>query len=71
MKILELNELKNSDHQAPFYAVIDETKKGTPDARACGCASLALLNMILVLKAAWTFTTTERPLMKCGGFKNR
>lgn len=50
MKILELNELKNSDHQAPFYAVIDETKKGTPDARACGCASLALLNMILVLK---------------------
>jgi len=50
MKIIELNELKNPDHQAPFYAVIDETKKGTPDARACGCASLALLNMILVLK---------------------
>ncbi|MFN7825797.1 MAG: hypothetical protein ACK5P6_10595, partial [Pseudobdellovibrionaceae bacterium] len=50
MKILKLNDLKNHDHQAPFYAVIDENKKGTPDARACGCASLALLNMILVLK---------------------
>lgn len=50
MKSLELNELKNSEHQAPFYAVIDETKRGTPDARACGCASLALLNMILILK---------------------
>ncbi len=50
MKIISLNDLKNPDHQAPFYAVIDETKKGTPDARACGCASLALLNMILILK---------------------
>jgi hypothetical protein len=50
MKILKLNDLKNPDHHAPFYAVIDETKKGTPDARACGCASLALLNMILLLK---------------------
>lgn len=50
MKILELNELKKPDQQAPFYAVIDEAKKGTPDARACGCASLAMLNMILVLK---------------------
>ncbi len=50
MKILELNELKNPNHQAPFYAVIDETKKGTKDSRAGGCASLALLNMILVFK---------------------
>ena len=50
MKTLELNELKKPDQQAPFYAVIDETKKGTPDARACVCASLAMLNMILVLK---------------------
>lgn len=49
MKILEMNELNNSDHQAPFDAVIEKTKKGTPDARDCGCASLALLNMILVL----------------------
>lgn len=50
MKILELNELKNPDNQAPFYSIVDKTKSGNPDPRACGCASLALLNMILVLK---------------------
>jgi hypothetical protein len=50
MKVIKLNDLTNPEHKAPFYAVIDETKKGTADARACGCASLAMLNMILVLK---------------------
>jgi hypothetical protein len=50
MKIIEVNELKAEIHQAPFYSIIDKTKVGQPDPRACGCAPLALLNMILILK---------------------
>lgn len=50
MKIVEANELKSEAHQAPFYSIIDKTKIGNTDPRACGCATLALLNMILVLK---------------------
>ncbi len=50
MKIIEVNELKNEIHQAPFYSIVDKSKMGAIDPRACGCASLALLNMILVLK---------------------
>ncbi|MBX7231410.1 MAG: hypothetical protein K1X29_04930 [Bdellovibrionales bacterium] len=50
MKIIEVNELKIETHQAPFYSIIDKTKIGQADPRACGCATLALLNMILILK---------------------
>lgn len=50
MKIIEVNELKDNKHSAPFYSIVDKTKSGNPDPRACGCATLALLNMILVLK---------------------
>lgn len=50
MKIIEVNELKTETHQAPFYSIIDKTKIGQDDPRACGCATLALLNMILILK---------------------
>lgn len=50
MKIIEVNELKAEIHQAPFYSIIDKTKIGQADPRACGCATLALLNMILILK---------------------
>lgn len=50
MKIIEVNELKAETHQAPFYSIIDKTKIGQDDPRACGCATLALLNMILILK---------------------
>lgn len=50
MKIIEVNELKSEIHQAPFYSIVDKSKVGATDPRACGCATLALLNMILVLK---------------------
>ena len=50
MKIIEVNELKNPECKAPFYAVIDKGKSEPLDTRACGCASLALLNTVLVLK---------------------
>ena len=50
MKIIEVNELKNKNNAAPFYSIIDPFKLGTADPRACGCATLALLNMILSLK---------------------
>lgn len=50
MKIVEVNELKDPACEAPFYNIIDKTKSGEPDPRACGCASIALLNSILMLK---------------------
>lgn len=50
MKIVNINELKDPACEAPFYAIIDKTKAGELDPRACGCASLALLNMILIFK---------------------
>lgn len=50
MKIIEVNDLKDQTHSAPFYSIVDKTKSGSPDPRACGCATLALFNMILVLK---------------------
>lgn len=50
MKIIEVNELKAETHQAPFYSIIDKTRIGDADPRACGCSTLALLNMILILK---------------------
>jgi hypothetical protein len=50
MKIVEVNELKDPACEAPFYSIIDKTKSGEPDPRACGCASIALLNAILMLK---------------------
>ena len=50
MKIVEVNDLKDPTCEAPFYNIIDKTKTGEPDPRACGCASIALLNAILMLK---------------------
>jgi hypothetical protein len=50
MKIIEVNELKNPKCEAPLYNIIDKTKSGELDPRACGCASIALLNAILILK---------------------
>ncbi|MFZ3229892.1 MAG: hypothetical protein WA160_06795 [Pseudobdellovibrio sp.] len=50
MKIIEVNELKKEHNQAPFYSVIDKAKWNSEDPRACGCATLALLNTILILK---------------------
>jgi hypothetical protein len=50
MKIVEVNELKDPGCEAPFYNIIDKTKLGEADPRACGCASIALLNAILILK---------------------
>jgi hypothetical protein len=50
MKIIEVNELKNEACKGPFYSIIDKTKVGEDDPRACGCATLALLNATLTLK---------------------
>jgi hypothetical protein len=50
MKIVEVNELKSGDCKAPFYCIIDKTKITQADPRACGCATLAMLNLILVFK---------------------
>lgn len=50
MKIVEVNDLKNPECEAPFYNIIDPEKSGETDPRACGCATIALLNAILILK---------------------
>lgn len=50
MKIVEVNDLKDPKCEAPFYNIIDKTKAGEADPRACGCASVAPLNAILTLK---------------------
>lgn len=50
MKIVKMNDLKNPDCEAPFYNIIDPEKSGADDPRACGCATIALLNAILTLK---------------------
>lgn len=51
MKIARIDDLKNPNYTAPFYSVIDGNKLGTQDPRACGCATLAILNAVLVLKS--------------------
>lgn len=56
MKIAKMNELKNPNCTAPFYSVIDEQKLGTPDPRACSCATLAILNATLLLKKRLNIT---------------
>lgn len=49
-QIVEVNDLKDPACEAPFYNIIDIKKSGEADPRACGCASIALLNAILILK---------------------
>lgn len=50
MKIVDVEELHNLEYDGPLYLVLDKTKQNESDPRACGCASLALLNSILFLK---------------------
>jgi len=50
MKIINVDELKDPNCKAPFYAILDDTKKYEDDPRACGCASQAILNAVLILK---------------------
>ena len=61
MKIVEVNELKDPACEAPFYNIIDKTKSGEPDPRACGCACIALLNAILILKKRLKITDDLTP----------
>jgi hypothetical protein len=46
MKIIKIDELKNPDCKAPFYAILGDAKIHDDDPRACGCASQAILNAV-------------------------
>lgn len=50
MKIINIDLLKDPNCKAPFYAILDDTKKYEDDPRACGCATQAILNAVLILK---------------------